>query len=131
MAGTIDPRVAVSVLTSQWEKFVNTVNTEAEKALAEGGERIKRAAVLLTPVKTGALRASARVDNAKDENGAEMAVSFGGGAVNYAVRVHEDLTMNHPTGQAGFLRIAAEQTQAQMDQAVASGLKKAARKDSF
>lgn len=131
MARQINPKEAVSVMTAQWETFVKTVNIAAEKALVESGERIKRSAVLLTPVQTGALRASARVTSAKDENGAEMAVSFGGGVVTYAIRVHEDLTRDHPTGQAGFLRIAADQSQAQTDQTIANGLKGAAKEDSF
>lgn len=131
MARQIAPNEAVSVMTAQWERFVKAVNTEAEKALAESGERVKRSAVLLAPVQTGALRASARVETAKDDTGAEMAVSFGGGAVTYAVRVHEDLTQDHPTGQAGFLRIAADQSQAQVDQTITTSLKNAAKEDSF
>jgi len=131
MARQIDPRTAVSTITGQWESFIDTVNETAERTLRDSGERLKTRAMALVPVKTGALRASAVLDTARDADGAEMAVSFGGGSVDYAVRVHEDLQSNRETGISGFLRVAGEQVQGEIDGTIADGMKKAAKEGNF
>ena len=66
----------------------------------------------LVPVLTGRLRDSGEVLTKDPENNEEMyaSISYGGGLVNYAVRVHEDLQLNHPHGgQAKFLEIPFEE----------------------
>ena len=131
MARQIDPRTAVSALTGQWESFIKTVNATAEKTLRVSGERLKAKAMSLAPVKTGALRASAVLDTVVDADGAEMAVSFGGGSVDYAVRVHEDLQSSRESGVAGFLRIAGDELRGEIDRAMAEGMKNAVKESNF
>jgi hypothetical protein len=67
---------------------------EAEIEMAEAKER--------TPVKTGALRASGRVEALL---GGQLGVrwAFGGPSINYAIPVHENLEVFHRVGQAKYL----------------------------
>jgi hypothetical protein len=68
-----------------------------EEAEIEMGEMKER-----TPVRTGVLRASGRVEElGPGEIGVRWA--FGGAAITYAVRVHEDLFAFHRVGQAKYL----------------------------
>lgn len=79
-------------------------------------------AVGYTPRKTGALRATGRVD--VDFAAREVTIRFGGPLAPYAVAVHEITTNHHPVGQAKFLeRALIEDTQALLD-AVAEGYTK-------
>jgi hypothetical protein len=68
------------------------LRVEAEVEMAEAKER--------TPVRTGALRASGRVEPLF---GGGVRWAFGGPSVNYAVPVHENLEIFHPVGQAKYL----------------------------
>ncbi len=52
------------------------------------------------PVDEGPLRASGRV--AGPQRG-EVELSFGGASAPYALRQHEDLTLNHTVGEARYL----------------------------
>jgi hypothetical protein len=62
-----------------------------------------------TPVDTGKLRASGRVSQpVREGRTITVTLSFGGGAITYAVIVHENLEANHDSppfggGQAKFL----------------------------
>jgi hypothetical protein len=57
-----------------------------------------------TPVDTGLLRASHYVAEPEHSlTGVSVQIGVGGGAVDYAVPVHEDLEAFHPVGQAKFL----------------------------
>jgi hypothetical protein len=92
------------------------------EGLREGGEEILAAAIPVTPIRTGALRASGRVIGPEHRNdGPEVRVTFGGPSVGYAMYVHEILyrrpyttsrgtrvrgtTVHHPVGGAKFLEI--------------------------
>jgi len=58
------------------------------------------------PVDTGVLRASGFVEPpVETPNGGSVTLGFGGGAIDYAVIVHEDLTKQHPVGQAKYLEV--------------------------
>lgn len=72
------------------------MRAEAEIEMTEAKKR--------TPVDTGALRASGRVEGPR-RFGRDLTVylRFGGASVDYAWRVHEDLEMFHRVGQAKFL----------------------------
>jgi hypothetical protein len=74
--------------------IVPALRAEAEAIMTVAKER--------TPVQTGALRASGRVE----VEDASVAMSFGGPAIGYAVFVHENLQAHHPVGQAKFLESA-------------------------
>ena len=75
-------------------------------ALFAEAEEIMGEAKLLTPVETGALRSSGHVQ-LPERNGTSISVEFGfgGPAIPYALRQHEDMTLHHPVGQAKFLEI--------------------------
>lgn len=63
-----------------------------------------------TPVRTGVLRASGRVE---DLHGGQLGVrwAFGGPAIDYAIEVHENLSAFHRVGQAKYLEsVLAEST---------------------
>ena len=61
----------------------------------------------LVPVLTSELQKSGRVFTSKSGEGNKRAgVTYGNEKVNYAVFVHEDMSKNHPNGQAKFLEQA-------------------------
>jgi hypothetical protein len=62
-------------------------------------------AVKYTPLLTGALRRSGKVEI----NGDQVEISFGGAEAPYAVYVHEILHYVHPVGQAKFLERAVQE----------------------
>lgn len=72
------------------------------------------------PVDTGKLRASGRVSTPEREGRRiSVTLSFGGGAVSYAVYVHENLEANHASppfggGQAKFLESTLSESQPHM-----------------
>lgn len=73
-----------------------SINVEAEAIMAEAKE--------ITPVDLGALRASGLVMPVQFmPTKIRVAMGFGGPSAPYAIYVHEDLTANHPVGQAKFL----------------------------
>jgi hypothetical protein len=88
--------------------------------LREGGEEILATAIPVTPIRTGALRASGRVLGPERHiDGPEVKVIFGGPSVPYAAYVHEIIfrrpyttkrgtmvrgaMVHHPVGGAKFL----------------------------
>lgn len=98
------------------DRLRNAITMGGKKAAKEAAKRLRNEAqeVLaksrdLVPVDTGALKASGRV---RPEVGvytiggnAEVWITYGSTAVDYAVYVHEDLGKYHPHGQAKFLEI--------------------------
>lgn len=74
-------------------------------AMTTEAERIMAQAKRLTPVDTGALRASGHVQKPKviPRTRIEVVLGFGGPSVPYAVYVHENLDAHHKVGQAKFL----------------------------
>lgn len=73
------------------------------------GEQIMGEAKLLTPVLTGALRASGHVPPVQQLPGQVLQrLSFGDASVDYAAEVHERTDIAHRTGVAKFLSIPAE-----------------------
>lgn len=61
------------------------------------------------PVRTGALRASGRVEGPIHN---EVHLTFGGAAAPYAVVVHEDTSIPHYIGESRFLNHAADRWEA-------------------
>lgn len=82
-------------------RLAQTAPAAAQQALREEAEIEMGEAKERTPVKTGALRASGRVEPLDDGLGVRWA--FGGPAISYAVEQHENLTFFHRVGQAKFL----------------------------
>jgi hypothetical protein len=82
------------------------IRDAAATALRTEHELVMTTAKSLTPVDTGALRASGHVNETLDAGGVlRSAGGFGGPALDYAVYVHEDLTALHRVGQAKFYEI--------------------------
>lgn len=81
------------------------LNAEGRIELAEAKKR--------TPVDTGDLQKSGRLTRVTIVRGEdfEIHITFGEGGVFYALRVHEDLEMNHPRGgQAKFLESVLQES---------------------
>lgn len=80
------------------------VRAAALQAINEEGNEVMTEAKRQTPVDTGSLRASARVEPvAAGRDKVEVVLSFGGAAREYAVYVHEDMNARHTNGKAKFL----------------------------
>lgn len=78
----------------------------AERGLFALGNNIMTEAKQRTPVDMGILRASGYVEARQD---GMVELGFGGAAGAYAVKQHEDLSLNHPGGgQAKFLESAVD-----------------------
>lgn len=93
-------------MTLEWYggDLIAKENAYTREALKEAAEMVLAKAQEQTPVETDALRISATV---KEQNaGKTQELSFGGPAAPYAHRQHEDLTYNHPVGNAKFLENA-------------------------
>lgn len=78
-----------------------------EENALNGAEEWARADVLPLsqencPVDTGTMRGTGSVVR----EGKTIEIGFGGPSAPYTVRQHEDLTLNHPTGQAKWLENA-------------------------
>ena len=88
------------------QKLPSQVNTLVQKAFVDVMDLVYQQSQQLVPVDTGALRASAQFTHSVlgSMEKPQAAIEYGGGAVYYAVYVHEDLQARHkaPT-QAKFL----------------------------
>lgn len=102
---------------------------EFGKALKEVGHEVRNASMRLTPVDTGALRASHRVEGPTGTGTMKtIAVTVGGPAAPYAWVVHENLKARHPVGQAKFLETAVQQARPRFNTMLADALKRLAEK---
>lgn len=78
--------------------------TEVAKGLFAEAENVMGSAKELTPVDTGALRASGHVQLPVEKQGeVSVTLGFGGVSTPYALKVHEDLAVFHPNGEAKYL----------------------------
>mgnify|MGYP000935691953 CR=1 FL=1 len=94
--------------TREMEKALRKLGDKAEfamkRALTTEAEKVMAIAKRLTPVDTGALRASGHVQRpVVDKNKIEVTLGFGGSAASYAIFVHERTELRHTVGQAKFL----------------------------
>lgn len=80
----------------------------------------------IVPVDTGALRSSGHVEHPKVEGGrVVVTVGYGGPAVGYALRVHEDLEARHNEGQeAKFLEKGVLSRQGKFEETLAAEIDK-------
>ena len=78
------------------QTLASALYREAQIEMTESKKRV--------PVDTGALRSSGVVDKPQfDGNNISVRLGYGGTAVDYAFRVHEDLEAFHKVGQAKYL----------------------------
>lgn len=86
------------------------VYRQAQKTLTKATKR--------TPIQTGALRRSGRVEVVGDA----VEISFGGAEAPYAGYVHEILHYVHPVGQAKYLESAVQEDAALFAAALAKDM---------
>ena len=110
--------VAKNLLSLQGE-----MRDQAQAALRTESELIMTEAKERTPVDTGALRGSGRVDDRTTAAAVRMALSFGGPSQQYAIHVHENLEARHPTGRAKFLESAVLEAVGNLPQKIAARMK--------
>lgn len=87
-------------LTNKLNKSVSQISDTVQSALLDCGNDLQQKAVDITPIDTGALRASAFTE--VDRQGKNPAVIVGF-EEEYAIYVHENLEAHHDIGQAKFL----------------------------
>ena len=96
---------------SQIESIFRKATAEAQNKVME---KVFEESQLLVPVDTGVLKASGVLTKAT-ENSLEAYIDYGSEEINYAVKVHEDLTMQHdPPTQAKFLEVPLTRHQAEI-----------------
>jgi hypothetical protein len=90
--------------------FINGLHQHRDRTVAlailgvnQFGEWLIGRSQRLTPVKTGAMQASATTEPARLEG--TMIVKRIGFNTNYAAAVHENLSAHHAVGQAKFLEV--------------------------
>jgi len=85
-----------SLTSSQQKAMISELHMIAEEIMMEA----KR----ITPVDTGALRATGKITTEQTLHEHRISLGFGDEATDYAIYVHEDLTKYHlPPTQAQFL----------------------------
>ncbi len=86
----------LTISTQAMKQIATAFYLEAQVNMAESKKRV--------PVDTGALRDSGFVDKPEfDGNKLSVKFGYGGGDVDYAIVVHEDLQAIHKVGQAKYL----------------------------
>ena len=109
---TISIKVEDANFKKNLEKAKEGIPEVVQKVFEDNAQIIYENSQPLVPVLTGRLRDSGEVLTKDPEGREEMyaSISYGGGLVDYAVKVHEDLQMHHPHGgQAKFLEIPFEE----------------------
>lgn len=82
----------------------SSIRRRVESAVWMESERLMTESKLVTPVETGALRASGIVEPPEWRGDTvTVRLGFGGPAASYAYIVHEDLMAHHPVGHAKYL----------------------------
>jgi hypothetical protein len=112
-----------NTLSPNLRRAVGQLRRAVGQALQAEAEIEKTESMRRTPVDTGNLRATHTVHRA-DLTGSVISVtiSVGGPAAPYALRVHEDLAMFHPVGQAKFLESTLKESAPFMAQRIARRL---------
>lgn len=108
------------------EKWGQEAAVAAAATLYQEGETIMAEAKRLTPVDTGALRASGHVQPPRAADGGRALVvnlGFGGPAAPYAVYVHENRLAHHNVGQSKFLEQPVLAWTRQAEQKIAARLR--------
>ena len=85
----------LDAVSRQFQRLAAQARAALTEALQAEAERILEASYPLVPVDTGALLTSGRVLARTD--GAEIRYGVPG-LVDYAIKIHEDTTLNHPNG---------------------------------
>ncbi len=110
-----------TLLVAELKTVFDGLKEDANNAALRAADIILEKALPLTPMKTGALRESGRIE--ERENG-EVAVVFGNDdTINYAAIVHEDMspkTFTESGTGPKFLEIAVDQSMNEIDEMFAN-----------
>jgi hypothetical protein len=87
--------------------IADDVRAEVPAAGQAWGEKVLGVAQDIAPIESGTLRESGAVEVASSDEGATVAIGFGGAASAYAKVQHENVALHHDVGQAKFLKTAA------------------------
>ncbi len=87
-------------LTNKLNKSISQISDTVQSALLDCSNDLQQKAQDLTPIDTGALRASAFTEADRQGENPSVIVGF---EEEYAIYVHENLEAHHDVGQAKFL----------------------------
>lgn len=111
-------------VTAKLRSILDSGIQTAAAALHAEHELIMTTAKRLTPVDTGALRASGYVRQPMIRNNEVISQGgFGGSSAPYAIYVHERLDVRHPIGQAKFYESAIMEGLHGMDERLSKRIK--------
>lgn len=131
--GTGERGRTVNAMITNYRQWAAMAEDRLRSALSAVGEEIIANGNELVPVEYGSLRDSGKYEVEDTSRGPRLLVGYGGKTttpspntkgtdeVDYAVYVHEDLSLNHNVGQAKFLEDAVSQTD--VDGIIASYMK--------
>jgi len=101
MAASITFEIDTEELRNELNRVSKQISIgAATKAVDQTAAQVVRTAKTLTPVQTGKLRDSLKKQTRREN---DRIVSVISSDVDYSLKVHEDLTAFHPSGQAKFL----------------------------
>jgi len=95
------------------DQLVTNIHDAVERAVYQEAETEMTMAKERTPVDTGALRSSGRVEYPEwiGRDTLLIRLAYGGPALEYALRVHEDTNVYHKVGRSKFLEsVVREET---------------------
>src|SRR5512139_1523799 len=98
------------------KELLGALYREAERILADSREEV--------PVDTGALRSSAHAERTHDG----AIAGYGGTAIPYALRQHEELNYRHTVGKAKYLEDPYKRHASDMDDRIAAELRQIAQR---
>lgn len=107
------------------DALAGSVELAARSAALAGASLIKDEAVQRTPVETGTLRNSAKVDVGAEGGRVRAVVSYN---TPYAARQHEEVGWNHPGGgEAKYLENAVTAKRAEVERVIADAIRNAVK----
>lgn len=123
----MDIVIKVDTTDLKLRQMSNQINDMVRNTVEEVVQQVFDESQALVPVNTGALKSSGQIVKeppSLDGSFTSSYVTYGNGAVNYAVKVHEDLEMYHtaPT-RAKFLEIPLTQNRAMLESLIRQRLK--------
>ena len=94
-----------------WNALLREIAAANEPAMREVAQRAFDRSQELVPVQTGKLKQSGFVASERTGSGAKAVVGYAkDGQPDYAIDVHEDLQVAHPTGRSKYLQTAVNET---------------------
>lgn len=110
----------ITTVTANISRLRKNLPKAALAALYADAQQIEAVSRSRTPVLTGALRDSH--ETILFEGEARVTITVGGSDAPYAIYVHENLSANHPIGQAKFLETALLEAVPEMAGRIASSI---------